>query len=69
MRRVRMIICQFVSLPRDGLSYFGATVADVHAIETSKAIDVTPSLCILDAYAFAACDDCGITDLTTGEVL
>src|ERR1700686_4972268 len=65
----RVVVGQFVGLLRYRLCDFSPTVSDVDAIETSKAIDVTTSLRVLDPDAFTSSDDCGIAQLATCEFL
>ncbi len=64
-----MVVRQFVGLLRYRLCDFSPAVPDVDAVETSKAIDVTASLRVLDPDAFTSRDDCGIAQLATCEFL
>ena len=69
MSGIAVIIGQLIGLSRDGLSDLGATIANVHTVETGKTVNVAAAGCILNANALPAGHDRRITHPSRRKVL
>ncbi len=57
MPHVRVVVGEFLRLLVDCIGHLGAAIADVHAIEAGKRVDIRLALVILDADALGARHD------------